>query len=213
MRLDPIGLSRYPVNLKQAATPGQTRVVFLGDSRAAAWTSPDLSRYEFVNRGINGETSAQTLLRFTEHVRSLQPDVVVIQVGVNDLKTIALFPERRESIIANCQANIRQIVEDAKNLGAVVIVTTIFPIGEVPLARRLFWSDQIGQAVKAVNADIDTFAGKQVIVFNTAAVLGDRQGRVLQQYQADELHLNNQGYAALNQELEQLLKTVHSDLR
>ncbi len=208
IRLDPLGLSRYPVNLKQAADPDQIRVVFIGDSRAAAWTSPNMSGYEFVNRGINGQTSTQTLLRFADHVRSLQPDVVIIQVGVNDLKTIALFPERRESIIANCQANIKRIVENSRNLGAIVILTTIFPVGEAPLERRLFWSDQISQAVKVVNDYITTLASKQVIVFNTAAVLGDRQGMVLQQYQADELHLNKQGYAVLNQELVRLLDTV-----
>jgi lysophospholipase L1-like esterase len=211
IRLDPLGLSRFPGDFKQVADAEQTRVVFLGDSRAAAWTFPDLNGYEFIDRGINAQTSAQTVQRFAYHVQPLKPNVVVIQVGINDLKTIALFPDRRASIIANCEANIKQIVEDTKSLGAVAIVTTIFPVGEVPLERKLFWSDQIGEAVQQVNAYIATLADQQVVVLDSSAILADRQGILLPQYRVDELHLNQQGYQALNQELVPLLKKLNPD--
>ncbi|MEK0196152.1 hypothetical protein WME70_32745, partial [Microcoleus anatoxicus PTRS1] len=40
------------------------------------------------------------------HVASLKPKIIVIQVGVNDLKAIPLFPEQKEAIIRNCETNI-----------------------------------------------------------------------------------------------------------
>lgn len=84
---------------------------------------------------------------------------------------------------------------------------TIFPVGEVPLQRKPFWSDDISRAIKEVNAYIATLAGDKIIVFDTFPILGDSQGMMLPKYRADELHLNEEGYAILNQNLSQLLNT------
>ncbi len=209
-RLDPLGLSDYPEDPKRPnnADADQIRVVFFGDSRAASWPSPNVTGYEFINRGISSQTSVQTIQRFEHHVRPLQPDVVVVQVGINDLKTIPLFPEQRQSIVANCRANIKRIVEESRNLGAVVIVNTIFPAGKVPLERKPLWSDDVNQAVEEVNTYIATLAGEKVIVFDAFSILADEQGIMLRQYRKDELHLNKLGYESLNKEFVQLLKTV-----
>ncbi len=207
-RLDPLGLSYYPVNSQAVTKPNRSRVIFFGDSRAASWTPPQIDRYEFVNRGIASQTSVQTIDRFSAHVSSLKPDIVIIQVGVNDLKTIALFPERKQEIITNCQTNIKRIIESSRKLGAVVMVTTIFPPGEVPLERKPFWSDEIGTAIKEVNTYIATLADDKTIVFDTYALLADRHGLMLPQYRLDELHFNQQGYKILNQELARKLAKI-----
>jgi lysophospholipase L1-like esterase len=208
IRLDPFGLSHYPVNLKKQNNKGKVRVVFFGDSRADGWISPNISGYEFINRGIHAQTSVQTVKRFGYHVNSLQPNIVIIQVGVNDLKTIALFPERRDSIVANCRNNIKKIVDKSNKLGAIVILTTIFPVGEVPIQRKPFWSDDIRLAVNEVNAYIATLASDKVIIFDTFSILANNQGIMLLKYSKDELHLNNQGYEILNQELVQILDKI-----
>jgi lysophospholipase L1-like esterase len=200
-RLDPVGVSYYTQNFQQVDNPTKSRIVFFGDSRAASWLSPQMAGYELINRGIPSQTSIQTIERFPAHVRPLKPNIVVIQVGVNDLKTIALFPERKQEIIANCQANIHRIVRETKSLGAVAIVTTIFPVGEVPLERKSFWSDEIAIAITQVNTYIATLADDKTIVFDTVPILADSQGMMLDKYSLDELHLNPQGYAALNQGL------------
>ncbi len=207
-RLDPLGLNDHPIDAQPVTNTKQTRVVFFGDSRAASWIAPNLNQYEFINLGIGSQTSVQTFQRFTYHVSSLKPKIIIIQVGVNDLKTIALFPERRNAIVANCQANIKRIVDESRNLGAVVIVTTIFPVGEVPLERKPFWSDDISRAIKEVNAYIATLAEEKIIVFDTFPILGDIQGMILPKYSSDELHLNAQGYEILNQNLSQILNTM-----
>jgi lysophospholipase L1-like esterase len=207
-RLDPLGLSHYPVNSPAVTKQNRSRVVFFGDSRAASWISPQIDRYEFINRGIPSQTSVQTIDRFSAHVSSLKPDIVIIQVGVNDLKTIALFPERKQEIITNCKTNIQRIIQASRKLGAVVMVTTIFPAGEVPLERKPFWSDEIGLAIKQLNTYIATLADDKTIVFDTYALLADRRGLMLPQYQSDELHINQQGYKILNQELARQLAKI-----
>jgi len=198
-RLDPLGLNYFPAASLPATKGDRTRVVFFGDSRAASWIAPEIEGYEFINRGINSQTTIQVVQRFNQHVRPLRPDIVVIQVGINDLKTIPLFPEQKEAIVLNCQNNIKRIVQASRNLGATVIVTTIFPVGEVPLERRLVWSEDISQAVTKVNAFIAQLAGDRIVVFDAFSVLVNEEDMMKLNYSLDELHLNQLGYEILNQ--------------
>ncbi|MEL6384877.1 MAG: GDSL-type esterase/lipase family protein [Cyanobacteria bacterium J06626_18] len=206
-QLDPLGLDEYPINADHSTASQKPRLVFLGDSRVAGWPFPASDRYEFINRGIGGQTSVQVSQRFDQHVRSLQPDAVLIQVCINDLKAMGLFPNRADAIVANCKANIQKMIEASKEVEAIVILTTIFPVGSVPLERQPFWSEAIGEAVEEVNDDLLALADDQVIVLDTVAILADSEGQLLPEYSKDELHLNAQGYAALNDELTRLLAT------
>jgi lysophospholipase L1-like esterase len=201
--LDPLGLSAFddtPVNLKQPV------VVFFGDSRAADWPAPDQQKnITFVNRGIGNQTTAQIVGRFHAHVTPLQPQIIVIQAGINDLKTIPLFPDQKEAIIRNCKANLQQIVELSLASGARVVITTIFPLGKLPVERGPFWSDDVAIAINDVNSFIETLAGDQVTIFHTEDVLANSDGIVAPQYSQDFLHLNPTGYAALNEAIDELL--------
>ncbi|KKD36430.1 GDSL-type esterase/lipase family protein [Limnoraphis robusta] len=208
-RLDPLGWNAYPLDSNPPPkTNSRVRLVFFGDSRAASWLSPDMEGYEFINRGIGSQTSIQTLQRFEQHIKPLEPDIVLIQVGVNDLKTIPLFPKRKELTIADCKTNIQQIVEQSKALGAVVILTPILPVGEIPLERKPFWSDDVGLAIKEVNTYINSLASENVIIFDPFSILVDEKGVVKREYSKDELHLNSQGYKVLNQEFIQFLNSL-----
>lgn len=199
VRLDPLGLSYYSAASNVSEKQDTKRVVFFGDSRAQGWPAPNIEGYEFINRGIGGQTSTQTSQRFTQHLGELEPDIVVIQVGVNDLKAIPLMPESRNVIIDLCRSNIRQIVEDARALGATVIISTILPVGDVPLVRKPVWSDDIAQAIYEVNGYIDSLADDQVLIFDGFSAVADGEGALSVDYSRDELHLNDQGYGALNQ--------------
>lgn len=123
----------------------------------------------------------------------------------NDLKTIPLFPEQKAAIIQNCQTNIGQIVKNSLDTGAKVIVTTIFPLGTLPIERRLFWSDDVAIAINDVNDYIKTLAGDRVIVFDSSQVLANSRGIVDPKYSRDFLHLNPEGYAALNKAIAGIL--------
>jgi lysophospholipase L1-like esterase len=208
-RLDPYGIDTYPSTDAPPKRAGVKRIVFFGDSRAFEWPAPfGLVNVEFVNRGIGAQTTAQVLGRFGAHVAPLSPDVVVVEVGVNDLKAIPLFPERQAAIVERCQANIRQIVTESLHLGAIVVLVTVFPAGAVPLERRPFWSERATLAIEDVNAYIRSLAQDNVTVFEASAVLADRGREVRREYQRDFLHINAAGYAALNQALVPLLENL-----
>ena len=201
-RLDPIGMNAFSatdVPPKREAI----RVVFVGDSRAAGWPAPELQGYEFINRGISSQTSTQVLQRFSAHVVPLNPDIVVIQVGVNDIKTIGLFSSQAPQILSDVRNHISQLVAQAESTGAQVIVSSILPAGRITLARRAFWSDDIDAAIADINSFLkeiaDANAEDKIVWFDGYAAIANAEGRMKSEYRADELHLNSAGYEALNQ--------------
>ncbi|MDB5295006.1 MAG: lysophospholipase L1-like esterase [Phycisphaerales bacterium] len=161
--------------------------------------------YRYVDRGVAGQTTAQGRGRFEAQVTPVSPRVVVIQAGINDLKAIPLFPHRRNEIVADCKANLRHIASRAETSGATVIVTTIFPPGRVTLERRMVWSPEIERAVEEVNADLRGLGSDRVVVLDAWHLLEER-GRLRDGYGIDTLHLSARGYAALNGELETILR-------
>lgn len=205
VRLDPMGTQRWPAGPVTRPDGTSYRVVVLGDSRARAWSGLEKPGREVINRGVAEQTTAQVLGRFDVHVAPLRPEVVILQLGINDLKTIPLFPDRAERIERDCAENIRRLVEACRAIGAEVILATIFPTGDVPLERRPFWSDEVERAIERVNAKLCAMEGPGVRVMKSATVLAGADGRVKGEYQRDLLHLRPEGYAALNTEMEKLL--------
>ncbi|RIK28585.1 MAG: lysophospholipase [Anaerolineae bacterium] len=206
--LDPIGLT-YFQDESLPQTNNLPVVVFFGDSRAAQWPAPQIEGFTFINRGIGNQTSTQVLLRYEEHVQPLKPKIVIIQVCINDLKTLPLFAGRETEIIENCKANIQEIIKKSLSLKSTVILTTIFPTsGDVPLTRRPVWSDDIYLAIEEVNSFILNMHMENVIVFDAASILSDSDGNTKEEYVFDLLHLNNNGYNALNLELSKILESL-----
>ena len=60
--------------------------MFYGDSITDGW---HLNEYfpgkSYVNRGIGGQTTAQMVVRFRQDVIALQPKVVIVLAGTNDI--------------------------------------------------------------------------------------------------------------------------------
>lgn len=208
-RLSPLSLHAFTDDSEPSTSLGdRTTVTLFGDSRAAQWPTQNNAQFTFINRGIGAQTAVQVAQRYEAHVAPTQPDILLVQVGINDLKTIGLFPDDETLIIAQVKQNIDTIVQEATADGTLVILTTIFPVGEPPLARQLFWSSSTEQAIIEVNDHLKTLANKDVIIFDTYELLVDENGRLNEAYAADELHLNQAGYFLLNQQLSELLFTL-----
>ncbi len=76
---------------------------------------------------------------------------------------------------------------------------------EPELACGIFPDAAVQAAISAVNACLRSLATREVIIFDSAAVLAGADGYVRPAYVADELHLSAAGYAALNAALAPLL--------
>ena len=210
IRLDPAGLGYFSTTPIAKPSDERIRVVVFGDSRASDWEIPIIEGYEFINRGVPSQTTVQTLQRFEAHIDPLRPDIVLLQVGINDLKTIGLFPEHADEITQTTTANMVRLVERAEALGAAVVLSSILPTGDVPLARRPFWSPDIELATREVNSTLRDLADhrESIYFFDAAAVVTDEHGQMSAAYQVDELHLTADGYTALNRALVPWLQSL-----
>ena len=92
--------------------------------------------------------------------------------------------------------------------GAVVILSTVFPAGDVPPQRRPFWSAAVDLAIVVVNAFLRTLAADNVLMFDSYALLADDEGGLANDFSRDELHLYSTGYDRLYEALGPLLATL-----
>ncbi|MEM7113414.1 MAG: GDSL-type esterase/lipase family protein [Chloroflexota bacterium] len=209
--LDPFNLTMYPADTAAAQIPTPTPgnlVVFFGDSRALKWPAPTYEdeRWQFINRGINAQTSIQVAGRFEHHIAPLDADIVVIQVGVNDLRLIPMFPNQRERIIANTKASIEQVVARANQSGSKVILSTILPVGKPNFEQKLLGENvQIITAVRDVNNHIRSLARPNVVILDADPIIASPNGIARLEYRSDFLHINQRAYARLNKALMDIL--------
>lgn len=182
---------------------------FLGDSRVYQWNITDeaIPKNQYCNLGVNTQTSAQVYYRLKIHLEQALPEYVFVQVGINDIKAIGVFPENKERILRNCIENIESIINTCQSYKVRPIYCTILPAGNVQLARLPIWTNEINNAVIFVNKEITNFCKlKGVSIFDTYSALVSTGGTLLKKYQEDDLHVNKAGYDYLNVELVKFLK-------
>lgn len=181
-----------PVPPVVARTEGRAQVLFLGDSRMLEWPNLPRDRYVTVNAGGAGETTAQIRLRAAATLDAVQPEFVVLQAGINDLKTIGALPDLASETEAKCLANLSALVELCRERGARVVLVPVLETAEPGLARRLVWSSEIEAARRRVNAALrKRFTGAPGV-----ALLDDAVLRADTDYR-DTLHFRAQGYVKL----------------
>src|SRR5689334_18527021 len=115
------GLNRYGSDDSELPRPakGEDRVIFLGDQITEFWAQEDGTFFpgkSWLNRGIAGQTSDQMLLRFRQDVIALEPKVVVILGGLNDI--VGIHTPSSEDIVLD---NLKSMTELAQAHGIRVI--------------------------------------------------------------------------------------------
>lgn len=182
-----------PVPAAVARTPQRLQVLFLGDSRMQEWPDLRKDRFVTVNAGGGGETTAQILLRAGATLAAVQPELVVLQAGINDLKAIGALPDEARDIEARCLANLSALVELCRERGARVVLVPILPASRPSLVRRLVWSSEIDAARLRINAALrQRFAGQTGVALldEHLLVVGDADYR-------DTLHFTPAAYGKL----------------
>ena len=100
-------------NAKLPRKGPKPRIVLIGDSRIAQWPARVWTgQWEIVNRGVVDETVAQLSKRFQPDAVALQPDVIVIASGINDLVAASFMgDEAMREVTARTAENLRQMAE------------------------------------------------------------------------------------------------------
>jgi lysophospholipase L1-like esterase len=205
LRLDPYGIlasSGTPIPTRQADVP---LVLMLGDSRIFDWSLPKDVPFQFVAWGMGGQTTEQVLGRFRAQFPTLPADYVVIQAGINDLKTIPLFPDDRDAIVSRTLDNLSAMIAAIHDSGATAIVMTVIPNAQVPLQRQIVWSADVAPAINEVNVYLLSRGDARTRILDAYSLLADESGLLSPAYAADFLHLTDEAYRALNSALLEIL--------
>jgi len=191
---DPADLKRYrEANAKLAPpAPGESRVVFMGDSITDAW-GRHFDRYfpgkPYVGRGITSETTQQMLIRFRPDVIALQPKVVVILAGTNDLAG-----NTGRSTPAMIQDNLISMVDLAEYNHIRVVLVSVLP------AIDYWWSRGLEPAEKivALNRWMKDYAARRGVVYvDCHTPMADARHGMKAEYSPDGVHPSPAGYAVM----------------
>ncbi len=123
-----LGRYREANNKIKLGTNLGDRVIFMGNSITDFWIerSPEFfSDNDFIDRGINGQTSPQMLIRFRADVINLNPRAVVILAGTNDIAG-----NTGPSTLDMIEDNIRSMAELARVNSIKVILCSVLPTSD-----------------------------------------------------------------------------------
>jgi lysophospholipase L1-like esterase len=184
-------LERYRAENANLAPPraGEKRVVFMGNSITEGWMKYFPTQFAgkpYINRGIGGQTTPQMLVRFRQDVIALEPAVVVILAGTNDIAG-----NTGPSTLEMIEDNLASMAELARANGIEVVLSSVLPVFDYP------WKTGLEPAPKivALNAWMKQYAASHGAVYLDyhSAMKDDRNG-MRSELASDGVHPNEAGY-------------------
>jgi len=176
------------------------RVVFMGNSITDMWPTISPQFFEnnnYIGRGIGGQTTPQMLLRFRQDVVNLDPRVVVILAGINDIAG-----NTGHTPIENIAENIISMAELARENNIVVVLCSVLPALDFPWRPGLKPAPQ----VIALNALLKSYAAEHGIIYVDyhGAMKDENNGLRVPEYTTkdDLVHPNAAGYKAMEKLLQ-----------
>lgn len=195
--------SRYD---KANLTTAKGAVVFMGNSITEGWnrTHPHFfADNGYICRGIGGQTTSQMLVRFRQDVIDLQPKVVVILAGTNDIA-------RNNGYISlgNILGNIISMTELAKANNMEVILCSVLPAHEFGWRKELKPADDI---IK-LNDMIRQYAQEQEIPYvDYHSTLKDERNGLPEKYAPDGVHPTPEAYDIMEAIVKPVIEHVLGD--
>jgi len=196
-------LARYREANAKLTRPakGEHRVVFMGDSITDAWPQPRFGEFfpgkPYIGRGISGQTTPQMLIRFRPDVIALQPKVVVILAGTNDIAGNT-GPMSLEEI----EANLASMSELARANRIKVVLASVLPVydgGHNGEGKEIVMTDRRPpEKILALNAWIKKYCAENKLVYlDYLSAMVDEKGFLKRDLSEDGLHPNKAGYAVM----------------
>jgi lysophospholipase L1-like esterase len=202
---------------------GPPSVVFIGDSITAIWgggqEGPEFAEHpNWIDKGVSGQTSSQVLARFQTDVLDLNPRIVHILVGTNDV-----YPgwtlEPYEGTPGNgidSVADVEAMVKMAQANYVHVILATIPPWGcdaaNCSLAEAADPTPSRYARIDAWNAWIEEYAlsqGIPVVDYHSALLAPDGE-RYVPELTLDGVHPSAAGFVVMTPMVENVINAIAS---
>lgn len=173
------------------------QVVFVGDSITQDYPLsehfPDFVTY---NRGIGGDTTVGLAKRLEESVFELEPRVLVLLIGTNDLALLHSSPEEVIDRIAAIVGSIRSRLPETR-----ILLESVYPV--LPAFGEATREGRDNADIRAINAGIAALPGVEFVDLYPS--LADSEGRLRSEFTVEGLHINQAGYFLISEILRPLL--------
>ncbi len=203
MAQDWANLERYKkANLNlEAPAPGKIRVVLMGNSITEGWPKFYPEFFEnspYLPRGISGQTTPQMLLRFRQDVIDLEPDVVVILAGTNDIAG-----NTGPMTLDEIYGYIVSMSELAHANNIKVILASVLPVYQYTWRKGI----QPAEQIVALNDMLQAYASAGDIYYlDYFTTMADKRNGFKDEYTYDGVHPNRAGYVQMSKLLAQAIK-------
>src|SRR6202167_538052 len=170
---------------------GEQRVVFLGDSITDYWKLPDyFPGKPYINRGIDGQTTPEMLVRFRQDVIALHPKVVVMLAGTNDIAGVT-GPTSNEDV----EANYASMAELARAHRIRMGFASILPAHNYTDDAEESFALRPRDRILALNKWLRDYCAKNRLVYlDYFSALVDERGMLKRVLADDGLHPTDAGY-------------------
>lgn len=209
-------LARYRDANSRLGPPGasENRVVFFGDSITDSWK---LNQFfpgkPFINRGISGQITGQMLGRMQADVIRLEPRVMVLLAGTNDLA--------RNVALETIENNITMIADLAVARGVKPVIAALLPVSDYHQAENPRYkrtSHRRPDKIVELNRWIgDLCRSRGFVYLDYYSALADSSGMLDANLGDDGLHPNAEGYKVMaplaQQAIDEALRTASKKKR
>jgi lysophospholipase L1-like esterase len=179
-----------------ASAASENRVIFIGDSITDYWKLADYfpSRpYAVMNRGIDGQTTPQMLVRFRQDVIDLHPKVLVVLAGTNDVAGVT-GRTRNEDI----EANYASMAELARAHKIHLVFSSLLPVYNYTEEAKESFALRPAERILALNRWLKDYCSKNGLVYlDYFSALVDDRGMMKRDLSDDGLHPNVAGYKVM----------------
>jgi acyl-CoA thioesterase I len=169
----------------------ENRVVFVGDSITDYWKLADsFPGKPYINRGIDGQTTPQMLVRFRQDVIDLHSAVLVVLAGTNDVAGVT-GPTRNQDI----EANYASMAELARLHHIRVVFTSLLPVNNYTEDAKESFALRPRERILALNAWLKEYCAKIGLVYlDYFSAMVDDEGMLRRDLSHEGLHPNASGY-------------------
>ena len=135
--------------------------MFLGDSITDYWKLSDyFADKHYINRGIDGQTTPQMLVRFRQDVVDLHPTVLVVLAGTNDVAGVT-GPTRNQDI----EANYASMAELARPHQIRVVFASLLPVNNYTEDAKESFALRPRERILALNTWLKDYCAKNGLVY------------------------------------------------
>ena len=178
--------------LKDSSSSGD-RIVLVGDSITEGWTEFNPRFFQennMVNRGISGQTTPQMLIRLKQDAIHLDPKIIIINGGTNDIWGNT-GPSTPDMIIDN----LCSMAEITAKKNIQVVLSTILPVYQYPDRDDII---DPPKTISFINSVLQDYCKKNSLAFlDYFSPMADEKKGLRSDYGTDGVHPNKEGYEVM----------------